>query len=164
MKSLNEIYNNNELFYYCNTCGEINIPNTHPLSYHDSDELPLRERNLYENYWYEGAGCCMYVVNYNGNAAMALGFLFDEGYLCDILHKDEVDNADMEVFYDAISDYAKMLENNEMLSYCDVVVGKNTDPDGHEIVVIVPYERRSKIKDIAEMLDKTVYSSVEALI
>ena len=64
----------------------------------------------------------------------------------------------------SISDYAKMLENNEMLSYCNVVVGKNTDPDGHELVVIIPYERRSKIKDIAEMLDKTVYSSVEALI
>lgn len=163
MKSLNEIYNNNNLFYYCNSCGEINIPNTDIFSYHDVDELPLRERNLYENYWSDAYGQ-MYVVNYNGDAAMALGFLFNDGYLCDILHKNEVNNEDMEMFYDAIYDYAKMLENNEMLSYCDVAVGKDTDPEGHEIIVIVPYERRSKIKDIAEMLDKTVYSSVEALI
>ena len=47
MRNLNEIYKNDELFYYCNSCGEINIPNTDVFSYHDVDELPIKERNLY---------------------------------------------------------------------------------------------------------------------
>ena len=92
MKSLNKVCENNELFYYCNTCGDINIPNTNPLSWHNIDELPLKERNLYENYWYEGAGCHMHVVNYKDNPAMALGFLFDKSYLSDILDEDDVRN------------------------------------------------------------------------
>lgn len=163
MKSLNEIYNNDEMFYYCNSCGEINIPNTDPLSYHDVDELPMKERNLYENYWSDNYGFQMYVVNYKGNAAMALGFLFNECYLSDILHKDEVNDIDMKVFYQAISDYAKMFERDEVLSFCDVLVGEDTDPEGHDLIVIVPYERRSEIEKIAKELDEIVYSDVEAL-
>ncbi len=41
MKSLNEVYTENKLFYYCNACGDINMPNTDPLSYHDVDELEV---------------------------------------------------------------------------------------------------------------------------
>ena len=164
MESLNNVYENNELFYYCNTCGDINIPGTDPWSYHDVDELPLKERNLYENYWYEGAGCHMYVVNYKGNPAMALGFLFDEFYLSDILGKTDVTKEDMSVFYDSVCDYAKMLEKKEEVAFCEILVGENTDPDGHELLVIIPYERRSKIKEIASYLDNVVYSTVENLI
>ena len=41
MKSLNEVYTENKWFYYCNACGDINTPNTDPLSYHDVDELEV---------------------------------------------------------------------------------------------------------------------------
>ena len=164
MISLNKVYEDKELFYYCNTCGDINIPNTDPMSYHDVDELPIKERNLYENYWYEGAGCHMYVVNYQGNPAMALGFLFDELYLSDILGKTDVTKEDMSVFYEAVCDYAKMLERKEEVIFCEILVGEDTDPDGHELLVIIPYERKSKIKEIASFLDNEVYSTVENLI
>lgn len=164
MNSLNKVYEDKELFYYCNACGEINIPNTDPLSYHETDELPLKERNLYENYWSDDICGCMYVVNYKGNPAMAICFLFCECYLCDIFGKSTVTEEDMSVFYDAVCDYAKMLEKEEAVSFCDVLVGKDTDPDGHELLVIIPYERRSKIKEIASYLDKVVYSTVENLL
>ncbi len=164
MKSLNKVYENNELFYYCNTCGDINIPNTNPLSWHNIDELPLKERNLYENYWYDGAGCHMHVVNYKDNPAMALGFLFDKSYLSDILDKDDVTEKDMESFYAAVMDYAKMLEKDNEISDCEILVGENTDPDGHELLVIIPYEKRTEIEKIAKYLDKHVYDTVEKLI
>lgn len=163
MNSLNKVYENKELFYYCNTCGDINIPGSDPLSYHDVDELPLRVRNLYENYWYEGAGCHMYVVNYKGSPAMALGYLLDESYLEDLMNKDAVSAKDMQIFYNAILDYAKMLDRDNNVAGCEILVGEYTDPDGHELLVIVPYELRGKIKTIADYLDGEVYSTVEAL-
>lgn len=164
MTSLNNVYENKELFYCCNCCGDINMPHSHPLSYHDSDELPIKERNLYENYWCEGMGCHMYVVNYKGNPAMALGYLFDESYLCDLLNKDEASKEDMEMFYGAVSDYARMLENKSEVSFCEILIGKDTDPIGHELIVIVPYEKRSKINEIANYLDGVVYNTVEQLL
>jgi len=164
MLSLNDIYKNNEIFYYCNACGEINIPDTDPLSYHESDEMPLKERNLYENYWDEGRGAYkMYVVKYKGNAAMALNFVFDRYYFGEFLCKDEASDEDMAMLYEAIVDYAKMLKNSGMMTFCEVLVGENTDSDGHEIIVIVPYERRSKLEEIGGCLDD-IYSAVEGLI
>ena len=164
MRNLNEIYKNDELFYYCNSCGEINIPNTDVFSYHDVDELPIKERNLYENYWSDAYGFQMYVVNYNGNAAMALNFLFCETYLSDILNKDKINDTDMQMLYNAISDYAKILEKDKIVAFCDIAVGDYTDPDGHELLVIIPYERRTEIKNIAEALENVVSNGVESLI
>lgn len=163
MLSLNEIYKNNNLFYYCNACGDISIPDTDPWSIHESAELPLRERNLYENYWMEGVGCNMYVVRFYNQTAMALTFLFDDGYCSDILGMDCAQTEDMDRFYNAMCDYAKMLKSDAKLKGCDILVGNNTDPCGHELVIIVPYELRGRIKQLAEYLDQHVYSSVEEL-
>lgn len=163
MKNLNEIYKAEELFYYCNTTGDINIPGSGVLSVHEVDKLPLKARNLYENYWFEGGGCNMYVVRYKDDIGMILGFLFDESYLCDFLKKDEVSDEEMTKFYNAISDYANLLERSNKISGCDIFVGENTDPDGHELLVFVPYDKRNDIRKITEMLDKEVYRSVEEL-
>lgn len=166
MLYLNDIYENDEIFFYCNACGEIELPtDLEQLSYHTPEELPLKERNLYENYWKKGPGAYkMYVVNYKGNAAMAINFLFDEYSFGEFLGKDNASDEDMAMLYDAIVDYAKMLEKSEKLTFCDVLVGKYSDPYGHEILVIVPYERRSKLGEIGAYLDDVVYSTVEGLI
>lgn len=163
MTILNNVYENDELYYWCNTCGDINIPNMPLLYCGEIDELPMKQRNLYENYWYEGAGCNMYVVDYKGKPAMALGFLFDYSYLSDLLNNNDVSNEDMEVFYNAICDCGMMLEKNEHALDYEVLIGKDTDPDGHELLFVVPYEKRSKIEELAEYLNGVVYSTVEAL-
>lgn len=164
MKSLNEIYNENKLFYYCNACGDINIPDTDPLSYHDVGELPLRERNLYENYWCEGAGCYMYVVNYNGNPAMALGFLFDVGYCDDLTEEIPNLNNNMDKFWVAVKDCANLLSKDTALNGCEVLAGHDTDPDGHEILIIIPYNMRDKINEITHDFADKVYADFEALL
>lgn len=160
--SLNDIYKQDELFYWCNACGDINMPNTDPMSLHTEDELPMRERNLYENYWEEGAGCCMYVVRFREHPAMVLNYLFDKGY-CEDLLGHEPTRADMHHFWVAIRDCAQFLERDERTAGCWVVVGEDTDPDGHELTVVVPYERRETIKDVLHYLNETVYASVEQL-
>lgn len=99
----------------------------------------------------------------DANNAMALGFLFDKSYLSDILDKDDVTETDMESFYSAVMDYAKMLEKDNETSDCEILVGENTDPDGHELLVIIPYEKRMEIEKIAKYLDKHVYDTVEKL-
>lgn len=66
--------------------------------------------------------------------------------------------------YNAISDYAKILEKDKIVAFCDIAVGDYTDPDGHELLVIIPYERRTEIKKIAEALENVVYNGVESLI
>ena len=164
MKNLNKVYENDELFYYCNACGDINIPDTDPMSYHDVDELPILARELYENYWTDGHIGKMYVVDYNGTSAVAINYVFDEYYLADFLNKDKATSGDMVVFYNAIMEYAKKLEWNSHIWNCEVIVGFDTDPDGHELLVIVPYEMRSEIKSIAQYLDDNVYNAVEALL
>lgn len=164
MLSLNKVYENDELYYWCNACSDINIPGADPSYCGDIDELPIKQRNLYENYWNESAGCCMYVVDYKGNPAMALGYLFDASYLSDLLKKNDVSDEDMEVFYNAVYDCGTMLERTKEVSDCEVLVGKDTDPDGHELLIIVPYARRNKIEEIAKYLDGVVYSTVETLL
>ena len=163
MKKLNYIYENNELFYYCNSCGEINIPGTDMLSLHKADELPVRERELYENYWDDSTCGRMYVVNYKGNPAMALSFIFDEYYLSDILNKTNISKKDMDKWYKYIFNYAQILAKNKIVSGCEICIGEYTDSDGHELVVIIPYEKRKDINNIASFLNETVYLSVEEL-
>lgn len=164
MLSLNKVYENDELYYWCNACGDINIPDKDLLYCGDVEELPLKQRNLYERYWSVDTWACMYVVDYKGNPAMALTYLFDESYLSDLLNKNDVTDTDMEMFYNAVHDCGNMLSEKEELVDCDILVGENTDPDGHELIVVVPYAKRSHIAKIAEYLDGCVYETVKELL
>jgi hypothetical protein len=164
MEILNKIYENNELFYWCNGLGEINIPGTDPLSYHEVDELPELAKELYENYWTDRYIGKMYVVDYKGKPAMAINYVFDEFYVAELLNKDKATFGDMVVVYNALVEYAKKLEWKSLIWNCEVLVGFDTDPDGHELLVVVPYEQRSKIKSIAQYLDDYVYNAVESLL
>lgn len=159
-KSLNEVYENEELFYYCNACGDINIPGTDPWSRHDVDELPLSARELYENYWMEGAGLCMYVVEYKFEVgfekAMAVTALFDYGYREDLL-AEGISLTDEE-FFAAVKNTAIMYRN--AFRY-ETLVGKDTDPDGHEIVFIVPASACDTVRDFTGFVSDRIYKDFE---
>lgn len=155
--SLNKVYENNELVYYCNACGEINIPETDPLSIHNPDELPLPALNLYENYWREGAGLTMYVVKYKGQFALAVAALFDDGYRDDLLTENGIAVTDTE-FFDAVMRVAKMYK---MAFRFETLVGQDTDPDGHEIVFIIPYDMCDGAQDIAAFVGDHIYTDFE---
>lgn len=50
MELLNEIYKKDELFYWCNCLGEINMPGDGHFIVHKAEELPPRYFELYEKY------------------------------------------------------------------------------------------------------------------
>lgn len=164
MKSLNKVYENDEMFYYCNSCGEISIPGTNPLSYHLPSELPTIAYELYQKYWNDNNVGRMYVVEYKNKFAIAINYIFDEEYLAEILDTDKATSGDMVVYYNAILEYARKLEWKPAIGNCEVLVGYDTDPDGHELIVIIPYDEKDNIETIIDYLDDYAYDSVAHLI
>ena len=160
MKNLKEIYAKELLYYWCNLLGEINVPGTERFSSDDPEELPPKQKILYEGWQWEDDPYRR-VVSYDGKAAMALELLFDYSWLADIMTIKERNfcaRAMGGLLFQAIQKYGQELEAR--LPNVDILVGEDTDPDGHELLVIVPFDERSRIEEIAlEMGD--AYSCVE---
>lgn len=173
--SLNEAYEKNAFIYLCNGCGEVKDPNN-PGRVCEPEEIPsvlsLKERVLYENYWSEGTGALMYVLRLADNTpAMGVGFLFSSGWCRELaekvsgrkdIGKGELESRWMPRLFLAVSDMAGVILQQAAPDF-DVYVGNKTDPDGHEMLVVVPYEDRDKIEKLARKLDTMVYEVVEEL-
>ena len=172
IKSLNEIYKRNELFYMCNACGDVNDPNIpHDLESHMPEEVMTpEEQELYDNYWTEGGGCQMYVLRIKGKAAMGLCYLFDTEWAQDIVREkkgisspvteDDINQVWMLRMFSAVFRAAEK-KIQKLVRGCDIYLGDWTDPDGHEMLVVVPYEMRDQIENISKMLYEVVYDAVE---
>lgn len=171
IKSLNEIYEKNGLLYMCNACGDINDPNVpgDTKTHLPEEVMTPEEQVLYESYWTEDGGCCMYVLNVEGKAAMGLCYLFDTGWCRDVVDGDsdprhsvsdeDIERLWMPQVFTAITDASSKIQ--ELVPGCDIYLGEWTDPDGHEMLVVVPYEMRDQIKGISQKLYDTVYETVE---
>lgn len=159
VKSLNEVYENNELLYYCNAAGDIHIPGADPWAIHQPDELPLPALELYENFWTEGAGLTMYVVKYKDVTTIAVCALFDYSYMDD-LDEQHRWGQDKDAFWQAVKHTAKqadMLTDFPMVT----LVGEDTDPDGHEILFILPPDKCAEAADFAETFGDYIYDAFE---
>ena len=163
--SLNEAYARNQVFYYCNACGDINIPGCDPLSIHQPDELPALELELYENYWTEEDGCTEYVVTYRGEPGMAITVLFDKCWLEDVAleHDWPKDSVAMNGLAKSLEYVAEELAQAPILNECAVLLGIDTDPDGHELLFYIPYRHRARVKAIAHYLNDEyrIYDATE---
>ena len=166
MKSLNGIYEKKELYYWCNAAGEIN-PRNAPTHIGTLEDLPFCPRELYENNWDEGSGCCMYVVEYQNTPGMLLCFLCDYSWASDMLRKpnEKITDVEKEALFRSMEKHAEELEQwlrrKWPALHCEIWSGKDTDPDGHELCVFIPYEVRDKIRDLAEALNNMVYVEIE---
>ena len=166
LRSLNEIYEHDQLYYWCNASGEIN-PKDNPMRVGSEEDLPMRECELYEQFWTEGNGCWMYVVDYMDQTGMALCFLCDYSWAADMLQKAnrEVKDSEKAALYRAAHRVGEDIETWLHRTYeslnCEVWIGKETDPDGHEIMVFIPFEERRIIRKLSEELDQMVYSAIE---
>ncbi|NLT15388.1 MAG: hypothetical protein GXY05_13725 [Clostridiales bacterium] len=171
VKSLNDAYKHNTLFYFCNATGDINMPGDPMLGtgfyiVHTSEELPPKERELYENFWSEDGGGTQYVVRCEGKPGIAICYLFDRDYILELCGWDVNDDIGGDVivkqFFSAVEAYAKEVEAFPVLEGCSIFVGDNTDPVGHELLVFVPYELvEGKYADVKKFLDTYVYMCVE---
>lgn len=143
-ESLNEVYENDCLFYWCNATGDINMPGDgkNSLMRHNSEELPPAARDLFENYWSEYGGCNEYVVSYRGKTCYAFSFILNEEWVDSF-------SIDTDLFRSvAKAAVERMFSGSDFVE--TLLYGENTDPDGDEIVVIVPYEKRDAICAISD--------------
>lgn len=180
IKSLNEAYEKNTIKYICNACGDVLGPDNPNgvLNAHDDPKQVMSkcEWDLYSQYWNED-GSPMYVLrlvepDQPVRAAMGLNFLIDVGWCEDILTKrnptaaklprEEVKAQYMPFMLQALRDAAET-SIVELVPGCDLYIGSDTDPDGHELLIVVPYEMRDRINEIAARLNNMVYDAIEKL-
>ena len=145
VESLNEVYRREGFHYWCNCIGEINMPGYPPTACPDPDVLPPLAEKVYDNFWAEGRGANEYVVTYNGDTGLALGWLFDYSWLTEIGILPSDDEAAVKAaFHGAVKCTAEGLEVL-VNDWADAVFyGNDTDPDGDEILLFVSSERLSK--------------------
>ena len=160
---LNESYDNGELRYWCNSCGDIFNPDTKKDC--GVNDLPVKIKNLYLNYWGETYNSSTYIAEYSKNPVIIFSYLFDASYIDDVMEKLNIpsDTVYMDGIWCAVHDLANILIGKLPVG-CYVFAGNNTDPDGHEILVAVPYQIRNKLEEIDKFLDQFVYSTFEELL
>lgn len=133
--NLNEVYREELMYYWCNRSGEINMPGYRRFTLSSADMLPPVAKYVYDNFCLGECYAGEYVVTYNGETGLALGWLFDYSWLEDlgVLPADnEVEVKD--AFHKAVRDAADVL--TIACSY-PVLYGMDTDPDGDEILVFL---------------------------
>lgn len=160
---LNESYDNGELRYWCNNAGDLFNPETKKDCV--VNDLPHKIKNLYLNYWGETYNSAVYVAEYNENPVIVFCYLFDKEYVEDVMNGVKVAEFDIYNGTDwlAVHDVANMLTDKLPVGCC-VFAGKNTDSDGHEILVSVPYKMRDKLEEIDKLLEQFVYPTFEELL
>lgn len=159
---LNESYDNGELRYWCNNAGDLFNPKTKKDCV--VNDLPPKIKNLYLNYWGEIYNSSTYVVEYQDIPAIVFNYLFDKSYIEDVIEKLKIPTnmLYMDIDWLAVHDVANIIID-KLPTGCYVFAGKNTDPDGHEILVAVPYGMRNKLESIDKLLNDIVYPTFEEL-
>lgn len=138
MKFLNleKLYRENRIFYWNNALGEINLPDDDGLISHTPDELPLFQRDLYENYWC-GIGT-EYVVTMDGIPVYVFCFLLEDEYASDL-------GITPETLHMAARGTAKSKFVGSVFDECAFLFGENADPWGAELMIFLPYSKRENI-------------------
>ena len=169
MELLNKIYEKDELFYWCNCCGDINMPGgKNYLDVHTPEELPPRYFELYEKYQMETDGCHRYVVSFRGRPGMLLTALHNEGYYSDILNIKSRPTTPNEIMArECIRKITALLimrqcgkmSHDKRLDGCIPIFGEDTDTDGHELALFIPEGRASDIDSLQKIFLEYCWTS-----
>lgn len=161
MKSLNDIYaQNDQLFYWNNALGEINMPGEgNGVCVHTPDELPPKCKEIFDRYFVAGGECNKYVVTFEGHVGLLLVALHDEYEVSENcgLHPDGKNAAEEEKVKMAMAMYSYLLkqrvanmETDPVFDGCTLIYGDYTDPIGHELALFVP---ETELKRLPELED-----------
>lgn len=159
IKSLNEAYEKNLIWYWCNACGDINVPGALPMTIGHPDDMPPTARRLYEKYWSEAGWPTRYVGNCEGQYGLFLCYLFDYEMCVGTVFED-IDRMADAFFEEVVMGVAKMLSRKPLfgangdLSDCTIYVGNGTDPLGHELCIFIPEDKC----EYADLLDRKIES------
>lgn len=159
MKDLNEIYDTQSFMYWCNRHGELNNPYAKKPGSYTTEELndvsimPPREQELYAM---KDDDRPEYVTSWNYRAYTAYSILFDYLYLQTLLPEYTDDYRT-----DILRKYAETITVPEG---CEILFGEDSDIDGHELLLMIPYSLREKKDEIIHTAEETVYKNFEEFV
>lgn len=169
VKSLNDVYKHQELFFWCNSTGDIRMPGDgEHYVVHKPTDLPPAVRQLYEAYQTETGECMRHVVSYAGAPGMLLAALYDKSYYRDICDDNGIKDLTtaqetilMDVAYQLLSRRANEMMQDPVFAGCTCFVGYNTDPDGHELGLFVPLSVVEGIDNIDKHFCQCLYPEAD---
>lgn len=159
MRDLNEIFDTQSFMYWCNRQGELNNPYAKKPGSYTTEELndvsimPPREQELYAM---KDEDSPEYVVSWNYRAYTAYCMLFDYRYLQTLLP-----DATSDQLTNILRGYAETITVPEG---CEMLFGEDSDIDGHELVLMIPYSLRQIKDDIIRTAEETVYKNFEKFV
>lgn len=81
--------NNDTMFYWCNSCGEVNLPGDVGIVLHTENELPLRIKSIFEHLECERNETNEYAVTICNKSGILLMALYPCQFVADVLKIDE---------------------------------------------------------------------------
>ena len=143
---MSKLYKDGEdvMFYWCNACGEVNLPGDIGIVLHKEDELPLHIQSIYANLECERNETNEYAASICNKSGILLLALYPYQFVADVLKIDE----QSQKAQDATEQFALNLKafSNDLLAEfkkvdpnCEVVLGIHTDPEGPELGVYIPF-------------------------
>lgn len=156
LKSLNELYDRDVVFYHCNALGEINVAGKDPLYCGDVSEMPEPAQVLYNQYQDETGPYRTYVVNIGNRYGMAYVVLFDYSWLDDNGLDVEKDETIFGALNTAVRNVAERIMDDSIADL-EFYVGNNTDPDGDELMLFVPMDRLAPTLDLQEACVEAIF-------
>lgn len=136
--------NNDTMFYWCNSCGEVNLPGDVGIVLHTEDELSPKIKNIFEHLECKRNETNEYAVTICNKSGILLMALYPCQFVADVLKIDEENQKAL----DATEQFALNLkgfgnrlaaELKEIDPNCEVILGIHTDPEGPEFGVFVPF-------------------------
>lgn len=136
--------NNDTMFYWCNSCGEVNLPGDVGIVLHTEDELSPKIKNIFEHLECERNETNEYAVTICNKSGILLMALYPCQFVADVLKIDEENQKAL----DATEQFALNLkgfgnrlaaELKEIDPNYEVILGIHTDPEGPEFGVFVPF-------------------------
>jgi len=161
---------NDTMFYWCNSCGEVNLPGDVGIVLHTEDELPPKIKSIFEYLECERNETNEYAVTVCNKSGILLMALYPCRFVADVLKIDE----ESEKALDATEQFALNLkgfgnrltaELKEIDPNCEVILGIHTDPEGPEFGVFVPFFEdgqpvANNLSGIRKKFNKIAYSDV----
>lgn len=160
--------NNDTMFYWCNSCGEVNLPGDVGIVLHTEDELPSKIKSIFEHLECERNETNEYAVTICNKSGILLMALYPCQFVADVLKIDEENQKAL----DATEQFALNLkgfgnrlaaELKEIDPNCEVILGIHTDPEDPEFGVFVPFFEdgqpiANNLSGIRKKFNKIAYS------
>lgn len=144
LSKLYEDNSNDTMFYWCNACGDVNLPSDVDIVLHTEDELPPKIKRIYDSLECECNETNEYAVTICNKSGILLVALYPYQFVADILKIDERSqkaqdateqlSLDLKSFGNSLAAELKKIDPN-----CEVILGIHTDPEGPELGVFVPF-------------------------